>query len=423
MSATGRCAALGLGAFVCAALALAASSPAASARASASLGRHADGAEGAALDLSAVALTQVGPSLVLDVKGSKSLRLRQHASARSDGRVCLLAGRQRLASRVCVRRAGVHLRTTHAKLAQDGSVTGRVQRIDAKIQEGRRGMRITVGLSDLGLRRGRLRWSVEARQLGNCEPREPGSGKVPERETSGQPPALCQDTAPNTGSYAARLRRVVRTGCVTTGRPYVVRGSRSKRWIALTFDDGPGPLTPAFLHTLSRLRIPATFFLVGQNLAGQTRLVRRMLNDGHMIAGHSWNHANLGGGGPGASSQIRRTREAIRRATGFAPCMWRAPYGSVSRDLIARARAIGELTIQWDVDPRDWSRPGSTAIASRVLSRTKPGSIVVMHDGGAHRAQTLAALPDIARRLRARGYRFVTVAQMLGLRDRFALVR
>jgi peptidoglycan/xylan/chitin deacetylase (PgdA/CDA1 family) len=88
----------------------------------------------------------------------------------------------------------------------------------------------------------------------------------------------------------------------------------------------------------------------------------------------------------------------------------------VSPALIGRARSLGFTTIQWDIDPRDWARPGVGAIEANVLSNAHPGAIVIMHDGGGDRSETLAALPDIIDTLRARGYTFVTVTQLLGQR-------
>jgi peptidoglycan/xylan/chitin deacetylase (PgdA/CDA1 family) len=106
---------------------------------------------------------------------------------------------------------------------------------------------------------------------------------------------------------------------------------------------------------------------------------------------------------------------AVRDAThGFTPCLFRAPGGDVSSALIGEARSMGFTTIQWDIDPRDWARPGVGEIEGNVLANAHPGAIVIMHDGGGDRSQTLAALPDIIDTLRARGYTFVTVTQLLG---------
>ena len=143
--------------------------------------------------------------------------------------------------------------------------------------------------------------------------------------------------------------------------------------------------------------------------------VRRMVAEGHDVANHSWTHANLGGGGPAATSELSRTSAAIERATGQRPCLFRAPYGSVGSDLINRARKLGMLTIQWSADPLNWRRPGADVIASRLLAQASPGGILLMHDGGGDRSQTLAALPQVIAGLRERGYEMVSLTDLLGL--------
>jgi peptidoglycan/xylan/chitin deacetylase (PgdA/CDA1 family) len=148
-----------------------------------------------------------------------------------------------------------------------------------------------------------------------------------------------------------------------------------------------------------------------------------MLRDGDMIGNHSWDHPDLKKFSREISkSQITRTTAAIRKATGFRPCLFRFPYGHFRRDEVADARELGFTTIQWDVDTFDWSRPGVRAIYNKVVSRTRPGSIILQHDGTEpgisddHRRQTVAALPREIDYLRSQGYRFVTVTQLLGYR-------
>jgi peptidoglycan/xylan/chitin deacetylase (PgdA/CDA1 family) len=228
--------------------------------------------------------------------------------------------------------------------------------------------------------------------------------------------AACTDDAPDTGAVAMRLEAVRPVTCARAGAHFVTNGPRSHRVVALTFDDGPGPYTPRVLGVLERRHVPATFFLIGRQVAAGARYTRRALEDGDVVGDHTWSHADVAGGGSAARSQIVSTRDAIRRHDGFDPCLFRAPGGAVSGTLISEAWGLGFKTIQWDVDPRDWSRPGSSAIYARVTSAVRPGSIVVLHDGGGPRDQTVAALPRIIDYLRARGYRFATVPGLLGLR-------
>jgi peptidoglycan/xylan/chitin deacetylase (PgdA/CDA1 family) len=110
------------------------------------------------------------------------------------------------------------------------------------------------------------------------------------------------------------------------------------------------------------------------------------------------------------------TSNRINAVTGFRPCLFRPPGGAYDSRVVSDARSLGMTTVNWDVDPIDWSTPGSDAIYQRVVSHVQPGSIVLMHDGGGNRSQTVAALPRIIQNLKGRGYHFSTVSQMLGQR-------
>ena len=212
-----------------------------------------------------------------------------------------------------------------------------------------------------------------------------------------------------------RPRRLI--GCHAAGASYRLAGSRAHRVVALTFDDGPSAYTSRVLAILRRFGIHGTFFIIGQQVRGNEGLLRRELAAGNAIGNHTFTHANVSGGG---IRQMLSTQGAIRRATGYTPCLFRAPYGAVSGLLMRQARGLGMNTIQWSVDPRDWSRPGTGAIYSRIVSATRPGAIILMHDGGGPRGETVAALPRVISTLRARGYRFATLPQLLGLAPRYA---
>ena len=230
------------------------------------------------------------------------------------------------------------------------------------------------------------------------------------------------DRVPDSGSFAGRVWRTVVTGCTATGPAQVLSGPRGKR-IALTYDDGPAADTPAFVDELHRLGVPATFFMIGRQVQAEPALARRVLAAGDAIGNHSWDHANLGAGGPAATDELVRTNAAIRRATGFTPCLFRPPYRATGADLVARVRAQGMTSVLWSVDPADWATPGTGVIVGRVLAQTGPGAIILDHDGGGNRSQTLAAIPQMVAALRARGYTFVTVPELLGYDVRLTLKR
>jgi peptidoglycan/xylan/chitin deacetylase (PgdA/CDA1 family) len=209
-------------------------------------------------------------------------------------------------------------------------------------------------------------------------------------------------------------------GCVPSGPDYVTNGSPNVHELALTFDDGPWYDTPQFLAILEHYQVPATFFEIGDQIStyGQGGAIeRRMLADGDMVGDHTWNHANVSGAGSFAAGEIGEAAAAIKSAThGFEPCLFRAPYGATSGALTFEARSMGFTTIDWDVDPRDWARPGTGAIYHAVTSTAHNGSIILQHDGGGDRSETLAALPQEIQTFRHEGYTFVTVTQLLGQR-------
>ena len=199
------------------------------------------------------------------------------------------------------------------------------------------------------------------------------------------------------------------------------RAPRHVHEIALTFDDGPSPEPPAidFVNLLSHYHVPATFFEIGEQIPEfdpNGAAERAMLADGDMIGDHTWTHPDMLDLGPAAqTSELELTAAAIRRATGFTPCLFRPPYGDTDPELESLARSLGFLTIMWDVDPTDWALPGVGAIEDRVIGNAHNGAIVIQHFGGGPRYETLSALPDEIQTLRARGYQFVTVTQLLGL--------
>jgi peptidoglycan-N-acetylglucosamine deacetylase len=203
-------------------------------------------------------------------------------------------------------------------------------------------------------------------------------------------------------------------GCSDRGPAVAYRSGPRRKAVALSFDDGPDPLTAAFVRMLRANRAVATFFMIGEQVTSRYRsILHAELRDGDALGDHTWSHANLPLTG-GVRGQLTSARQAIRALSGYTPCVFRPPYGAYDASVVRAARSLGLATILWDVDPSDYTLPGTSAIVQRVLAQTRPGSIVISHDGGGPRAQTLAAYPLIIRALRARGYRFLTVPQLLG---------
>jgi peptidoglycan/xylan/chitin deacetylase (PgdA/CDA1 family) len=186
-------------------------------------------------------------------------------------------------------------------------------------------------------------------------------------------------------------------------------------YIAMTFDDGPSAvLTPKLLDLLAAHQIKATFFVIGENVAEHPEIVARAAREGHEIANHSWSHPNFGKmSRESVRSQVQRTDDAIKSATGKRPTLLRPPYGSITeKEKRWIHDEFGYDIILWDVDPLDWKRPGPTVVRSRILKETRPGSIVLSHD---IHPGTIEAMPSTLDQLEAKGFKFVTVSELIDM--------
>lgn len=184
-------------------------------------------------------------------------------------------------------------------------------------------------------------------------------------------------------------------------------------YIAMTFDDGPSAtLTPKLLDLLAARHIKATFFVIGENVAEHPEIVARAARKGHEIGNHSWSHPNFGKmSDDNVRSQLRRTDDAIRSATGNRPTLMRPPYGSITaREKHWIHDEFGYQIILWDVDPYDWKRPGPAVVRNRILKETQPGSIVLSHD---IHPGTIEAMSSTLDALEAKGFKFVTVSELI----------
>jgi peptidoglycan/xylan/chitin deacetylase (PgdA/CDA1 family) len=156
------------------------------------------------------------------------------------------------------------------------------------------------------------------------------------------------------------------------------------------------PITNQILALLKQYDVKATFFVIGSEAAAYPSLVQQEYRQGNVVGNHTWTHPNLTTLSPAAvRNELQSTSGEIEADTGALPTVFRPPGGNFNSTVQSIAASLGLSTILWNVDPRDWSRPGASVIIQRVLDAVHNGSIILMHDGGGDRSQTVAALPTI----------------------------
>src|SRR5579875_2525400 len=215
------------------------------------------------------------------------------------------------------------------------------------------------------------------------------------------PPAHGQPTTPNAllrpvaiqnASLATRESEALRRIRLTT--PIVRMAGTQHREIALTFDDGPGPYTPAIVRILTRTHTPATFFEVGEELRYFGASTAQILRLGDPIGDHTWSHPDMARlNGRAQRRELLRDAAAIGDEGAPFPLMYRPPFGRWDATTLRILRESHMLMVLWSVDTGDWDRPGAKRIVQRALSGAKAGAIILMHDAGGDRSQTVAALP------------------------------
>ncbi|GGK28121.1 hypothetical protein GCM10010124_20920 [Pilimelia terevasa] len=224
-------------------------------------------------------------------------------------------------------------------------------------------------------------------------------------EPAAAPPAAATPTpaaSPDLTDFPARLAHVsqMRTGASRRGV------------VALTFDDGPSAYTPGILKVLKRHGVRATFFALGVETQKHPVLARRIVREGHRIGNHTWDHPDMRTlSDDGARSQITRQQRLLRQATGVTPTSFRFPYGATDARTTAIVASCGLRPVKWNIDTQDWERPGANRIRAHILGAVRKDrlNVVLMHDGGGNRANTVAALDRTIATLKARGYRFGVV--------------
>src|SRR5271166_2850614 len=284
----------------------------------------------------------------------------------------------------------------------------------------RRAVLVVGGLTLLvGYAQDSARRNADATETDGAHP-TPAPGRTPTAS-----PAPGRPRPVSTSSARARLAKKdqVRTRVARTGPRAARRGHRrdadglpmvnvddGPKVIALTIDDGPSPVyTPQILRLLDQYQVTATFSMIGLQVDAHHGVAREVAAAGHTIANHTWSHLDLAVLPPVAViDQMNRATGAIHTVTGRVPTLFRAPYGYWSPVVLQYCAQTGMTPLDWSVDPRDWSRPGVASIVSNIMSNTKPGSIILEHDGGGNRSQTVAALKIVLPRLLAAGYQFTT---------------
>ncbi|MGK4584589.1 polysaccharide deacetylase family protein [Kitasatospora sp. HPMI-4] len=218
-----------------------------------------------------------------------------------------------------------------------------------------------------------------------------------------EPPSVSGLPNPSSSPVAARSKPVFKVHDLLPDAP--------AHAVALTIDDGPSrTYTPEVLQLLRKYDIRATFSVVGIEAHADKDLIRRIAADGHTIANHTMTHPQPFSRRSAAQiqQQIADTQSVIVDAGAPEPKLFRSPGGDWSPDVFAAVAKYGMTPIDWDVDPRDWNRPGVKTITEKLLA-AKPGDILLCHDGGGNRSQTVEALRTVLPALKAKGYTFVTL--------------
>lgn len=275
------------------------------------------------------------------------------------------------------------------KAAEDGNLIAEVKQPEA----GTTTVRMT--LAELGMPYGRYRFRFISSD-GSC---------------GGGPGDGCVDRLPAGGEGEFNLRVPALIQCQGARGREVRYGPRDERQVALTFDDGPGTSTPDILEVLGEKEVRGTFFLLGEDVQRNPGQVRAIVEEGSEVGNHSMKHDSY----PGLAD-LEATNDAIEQASGVRPCAFRPPYGRVDPALVARAKKAGMDTVLWDVDTEDWT-DGATvdSVVEGTKANAQYGSIILMHDGGdRYRKITITSLPAVIDELRAEGYSFVTVSDLLG---------
>lgn len=242
----------------------------------------------------------------------------------------------------------------------------------------------------------------------------PASGAGPRRPPPAAPPAIAPGGAAGRRARARdrRERRAIERVLAFT--PFIARGTPKRREVALTFDDGPGAYTRQIVRILRRAHAKATFFVVGEQVADFAGAMLAARRAGFEIGDHTQTHPRMSDLRFAQQYREIADQQQVVRGAGVRQArLFRPPYGVYDRRTLSILRGKSMLMVLWSTDPADYGRPGVDAIVRKALRGTRPGAIILMHDGGGDRSQTVRALPRILRGLRKRRLRPVSVSRLV----------
>jgi peptidoglycan-N-acetylglucosamine deacetylase len=198
----------------------------------------------------------------------------------------------------------------------------------------------------------------------------------------------------------------------------VGKGESGEKLVALTFDDGPNKVfTPQVLAVLKKYNIRATFFMCGEQANYYPELVKQVSVDGNEVANHSWTHPNLYKNkamrGAPMAAEVQKTSKLIEKLVMIKPAFFRAPYNYAGKETVQAVNDLGLVYVGWTFSLLDWEKPAPQKMVDMFNRKLMPGTILLLHDGGGNRTNTVAALPGIIEAAKKKGYRFVTLGEML----------
>ncbi|MFM8560569.1 MAG: polysaccharide deacetylase family protein [Solirubrobacterales bacterium] len=296
-------------------------------------------------------------------------------------------------------------------MAEDGNRGGR-QPSDAEIHRKRRLIAALVSGGAIALAIVLL--AVTAGSAGTWDPKALEDGartELPKLKLEAQAREAERQIAMRKAEQAAEDRAI--QGIVQQN-PVMTRGGSARKEVALTFDDGPSQYTDQVLDILKRYKAKGTFFILGNQINSFPLQLQRTLAEGHALGNHSWNHADFTTLSTGdLRAQLDEVNGTLAAKGAPKINLFRPPYGAYDPKVAAEVSKKGMLTVLWDIDTNDYKQPAPAQMAADAVNQAQNGSVILMHDGGGPRENTVAALPLIIKGLRKKGFEMVTLPQLL----------